>query len=131
MSQKSSYHEAFAALKNIYLEDSWVLGVFERSDRISFEMDFVLTEQHEKFSQPNSNEKYCYERGFMHLNDCSKITFEKKMQSSTDANGEKDFGNIDTFFETSGSIELNGDWGKLIGRCNHVTVEFASGHNPS
>lgn len=119
------YHDAFEALKYIYLEDSWVLGINQDEKSISFEVEFVLTKSHELYSEPKKNEQYCYKKGQLILSECSVISLKPSGHPpSTDANGEKDFGNIDTFTKQDGKVELSGDWGNLLAKCNEVLVNF-------
>jgi hypothetical protein len=39
-------YETISGLENVYLEDSWVLGVHESDASLSFDLEAVLTEQH-------------------------------------------------------------------------------------
>jgi hypothetical protein len=119
------YFEACEALENIYLEDSYVLSAFEKNDLVSFEMEFVLTEQHELYHPPKQNERYCYKRGWLKFLSCSSVNMQLSNQlPSTDANGDKDLGNIDTFEQVAEKFFLQGCWGSLQTKCKKVIVDF-------
>ena len=45
-------------LKDIYLEDSYVLKILESRNEIIFELDAVLTQNHPAYDFPKLDEKY-------------------------------------------------------------------------
>lgn len=132
MTSEQLYHEAFEELKNIYLEDSWVLDVKENKNSVSFEMEFVLTENHELYSVPKKNEQYCYKKGQLNISHYSSKYLQKSKQPpSIDANHEIDFGNIDVFTKNNEQIKLLGDWGQLLASSANVSVEIYPGEAQS
>ena len=58
----SDYAESVPALKDIYLEDSYVLAVHESPDELRFDLDAVLTETHPRWTKPQPDEQYAYLR---------------------------------------------------------------------
>ena len=119
----SNYFEG-KELSNIYLEDSFVLGIAESESAIVFDIEFVLTESHPQYCQPKIGEQYCYRKGKLKLTKISPINWKRKsITRSLDANGEADFGNIDEFRDIGGGIyELSGDWGDLVVALSRIEV---------
>lgn len=113
-------------LKNIYLEDSYVLGIQEEKYFIVFKMEFVLTEEHPSFSIPKNGEMYCYKRGNLVFSNIELRTWlEKTSNVNIDANNEEDLGNIDTLRFKNNSFYLEGDWGKLEIKGGILEVEMS------
>ncbi|GIU52347.1 hypothetical protein TUM4438_44850 [Shewanella sairae] len=99
-------------LKNIYLEDSYVIDIKETESGIIFDMEFVLKPAHSCYSEPLSNEQYCYKDGTIEFIGCSSINWiSRSKQVFTDRNKNVDHGNIDSFFRKGAVNHLEGDWG--------------------
>jgi len=104
-------------LDALYLEDSYVLGVREEATELRFELEAVLTEAHPKWSTPKSGEQYAYlpvDLVFPHPRRVEWI--ERTMKPISGPDGERDFGNIDSFVWRPGWFEMKGEWG-------HVRIE--------
>jgi hypothetical protein len=126
VTSKTPYYKAFDALKNIYLEDSWVLEIHDIEKSISFEMEFVLTKSHKFYDKPKKGEQYCYKRGQLILSGCAAKTLHlSDAEPSIDANGEKDLGNIYLFVKQNEQVELEGEWGRVIAKCDEVLVRYS------
>ena len=124
-SEAVPYHLCCKALENLYLEDSFVLDISKNDSSLRFDMEFVLTENHEFYHLPKENEQYCYRRGRLEFLSCSSTTLQLSNQlPSTDANGEKDIGNIHYFVSSNGGYFLEGDWGSLKVKCDKVSVTY-------
>ena len=107
-------YEQLPGLENVYLEDSWVLGVYESESSLSFDFDGVLTETHPRWQPPKPGEVHCYLR--MELTFPSVRAIEwlaRGTRPAVDATGEEDWGHIDTFEFDGDSYELSGDWGHV------------------
>lgn len=115
---------SIGVLKDIYLEDSYVLEIIEQLDKIVFKMDFVICESHPFYKVPKKNERYCYHLGEIVFSKLEKISWiEKNTKNySYDANNEKDLGNIDCFNYDSNTYNLEGSWGELQIKCNTIQV---------
>lgn len=99
-------------LRNIYLEDSYVIDIKETESCIIFYMVFVLKPAHSCYSEPLSNEQYCYKNGAIEFIDCSSINWiSRTKQAFIDRNKNVDQGNIDTFIRKGAINYLEGDWG--------------------
>ena len=120
-----NYYE-IPSLSNIYLEESYVLSVSERDGSLAFELEAVLTENHPKYKRPQEGEMYCYRKmSLLFLNVDSFEWADKKFMAYSDALGEFDYGNIDSFVSCGDGYELAGDWGRVFirGRAIEVIVE--------
>jgi hypothetical protein len=110
----SCYYE-WESFKNIYLEDSFVISIEESENFLSFTVEMVLTEQHDFFSAPNMDEQYCYKTGKIIFEELKFIDWVRRSKLNfTDANGHKDFGNIDFFILDKKGYRLTGDWGEVV-----------------
>ena len=108
-----------AGLENVYLEDSWVLGVHESDGSLSFDLEAVLTEGHPQWNQPKPGEVYCYRRLALIFPSVRGVEWiERGMRPATDATGEQDWGHIDTFVG-DGAATVVGDWGNVVSRLIH------------
>ncbi|PYE32811.1 hypothetical protein DFP83_105119 [Idiomarina fontislapidosi] len=120
-----NYYE-MTDLKNLYLEDSFVLSIDEFEGEIVFSMDFVLNENHPLYSEPSSEENYCYRKGKIKFTEPKVVRWIKRNENrTTDINGEVDFGNIDTFIKSDDEkYVLSGDWGKLEISPKDIIIEY-------
>ena len=125
MAQTDKYHELIECLRDIYLEDSFVLGLFEDQDSIEFELEAVLTEKHQSYHPPKPNEQHCYKKLVLRFGNCSNVNWiRKSLRPSTDANGEIDYGNIDRFSVEKDQLHLSGDWGEVRLQCSDVSLRY-------
>lgn len=110
----SKYYE-WDNFKDIYLEDSFVLGIEESENQVSFTVEMVLTEEHPMYSPPHNGEQYCYKKGKIIFQELKAVKWlNRNMQPFTDANNSEDYGNIDSFQSSSEGYHLSGDWGEVI-----------------
>ncbi len=110
-------------LKNIYLEDSFVLNITEKNDEIRYEVEFVLTENHPLYSTPSEAEQYCYKKGNLLFKGVSSVVWDDRSNKNfVDKNDEIDYGNIDCFSFSGESFKLSGDWGVVNFKANSVAV---------
>lgn len=108
------------ALHSIYLEDSFVLGIKERDDGISFRLDAVLTADHPRYHEPKPGEQYCYAGIVLAFGNASGVEWlERSEHVFTDPDGEQDLGNIDVLRWEDDLYDIAGDWG-------HVHVRTAT-----
>ena len=124
-----TYHEVFASLANVILEDSWVLNVAASLTQLTFVLDVVLTQSHPDYSPPQSGKARCYRRGTLTVeSDAAVFLHWSLLPPATDGSGELDYGNIDTFCPVSDLgdevWELSGSWGEAVARKPRVRVEL-------
>jgi hypothetical protein len=110
-------------LEQVYLEDSWVLGVETYESHLCFLLDAVLLPGNPKFySPPKPDEQHAYARlrwclyGEVYWNEGPNLD-----HPATDASGERDFGNIDTRWGEGDSQYVEGSWGSVV--IHHATQQ--------
>ena len=119
----SDYSESVPALKDIYLEDSFVLAIHENGDEFRFDLEAVLTEDHPQWTPPNPDEQYAYRRIGLVFERPRRVEWIRKtMRPNRDATGEVDYGNIDSLKWDGTAYELTGDWGQVRVEADPPTV---------
>ena len=109
----SNYYD-WEGFADIYLEDSFVLGIDESSSEVSFIVEAVLTEGHPLYTPPESDEQYCYKKGKIVFQGLKCVKWISRNETSfTDVSGKEDYGNIDVFQLTNDQYLMSGDWGEL------------------
>ncbi len=114
-----------SGLENLYLEDSFVLSVDGSEKEVCFRVEFVLTENHPKYSPPNPGEQYCYRLGeicFSGIRKVKKCNVKKILDKG--AGQIHDLGNIDVFLWRGDRYFLSGDWGELDIEAEIVKASF-------
>lgn len=112
MASTIPYHK-LPGLETLYLEDSYVLSIDEAADTFTIFLDCVLTEKDPDYHLPKAREHHCYRKLNLTFAPTREVIWLRKdFQWSTDASGEEDLGNIDTFEKhEDGIYELSGGWG--------------------
>lgn len=118
--------EASDELTHIYLPDSWVLSVETSESSVCFVLDAVLEEDHPRFYwPPKPGEQHAYARvrwclhGEVWWNEGPNLD-----RPATDASGEKDYGNIDSWFCEGNVDHLEGSWGTVAVRDARHAIEY-------
>ncbi len=121
---KHHYYE-LAGFQNVYLEDSFVFEIHESVSKFVLHMEVVLNEQHPFYTSPKSSEQYCYKKAAIIFTDVETVEWEEKnFKRYPDANGEYDYGNIDTFYLVDGYYYLAGDWGRVKIKATGINLNF-------
>lgn len=116
-----------AGLDQLYLEDSYVLGIEEEAGTVRFQMEFVLREGHPAFQPPGPDQQYCYRRGELTFVGANDIVWQERREVvSWDARGEHDLGNIDALYLENGWYRAEGDWGSIKLHADRVEVNILS-----
>jgi hypothetical protein len=124
MNAVRSYHQ-LAGLENLYLEDSYVLGLRELESSIEFDILAVLTKAHPLYSPPGELEQHCYRRACLVFRNAYSVEWvTHSFAPIKDGAGEIDYGNIDTFTEDNGAYFLSGEWGKVAIRADPPLIEY-------
>lgn len=127
MSERSEYSE-WAALREFYLEDSYVLEIVESSSELLFRMELVLREGHPGYHSPRDGEQYCYEAGELKFRGTRDVRWiERNEVLSFDATGKSDLGNIDQLYIEGGRYTAAGDWGRVSFVADSVAVNLQAG----
>ena len=101
-------------LENVYLEDSWVLGIAETDDSLSFTLEAVLTPEHARYIAPPPNLQHCYVDAVLTFAGATEIRWLRRSDKvAVDATGEADHGNIDALVCDGDHFALEGDWGQV------------------
>ena len=112
-------------LEQIYFEDSYVIRIIEKKERLIFILDAVLKEGHTLYQPPKPDEKYCYRKAALIFPVLKWIAWrEKKFIPYTDADSEIDYGNIDVFYSEDSTYHIEGDWGIVELRSETPTIWF-------
>ncbi|MDX6261456.1 MAG: hypothetical protein QOH84_3144 [Kribbellaceae bacterium] len=100
--------------ENVYLEESYVLGVEAQPGVVRFELEVVLTPQHPEYTAPPPGTFECYVRGTLEFGGVTELEWvEQGSPAATDASGEVDYGHIDSMSWDGRAFELDGDWGSM------------------
>jgi hypothetical protein len=122
--ERVEYH-TMPALKDIYLEDSYVLGIVESHTELRFLLDIVLTEEHSDYQPPMNEEQYCFRMGELIFKDIDTIRWIRRtIQAFQDADSQIDYGNIDVLYYEDGMYHVEGDWGAVEIAAGSVIVHM-------
>ena len=110
------------------LSNSYVLSWDCSQNEVRFEVEFVLTSEHSDYIPPKPGEWACYRAGRLHFREVESLSGlleMSKVKPSTDAAGERDFGNIDALIEERlGHYRIEGDFGEVSMKSVEPEVEF-------
>lgn len=110
----TSDYTNYSELSGLYLEDSFVLEMSQTPGEVRFTLDAVLTRQHPAYRDALPGEQYCYARGHLIFAAVTEVHWcSRSGKWYTDAAGEVDLGNIDSFTNIGGEFALEGDWGEI------------------
>ena len=99
-------------LGDLLLEESYVLGITASPGKVTFDLD--LTPGHAEYVSPKPSEQFCVRRGLLVFNGVTRLLWSHSGNPpATDASGEADYGQIDSFeWDDSGAL-LEGSWGRM------------------
>jgi hypothetical protein len=112
-----------AILADFLLEDSFVLQITAEPREVRFSLDIVLVPSHPEYHPPEPGEHHCYRRATLTFFLVSELSWrDQTVGPSSDASGELDYGNIDTFEWSGDSYHLTGDWGTMVVRAESIKL---------
>lgn len=115
------HYSEISSLRNVFLEDSFVLDIHEYPDRLVFDLDAVLAETHPAFEPPAAGSRYCFRLSTLSFMQIMSVEWISRTSIQfSDASGERDFGNIDSFSLEGDVSKLTGDWGVVVIKCQLV-----------
>lgn len=118
-------YSSIPGLENLYLEDSWVLGITARPGVLELDVDLVLREPHPWYEPPKAGEQYCHRRGVVRFDGVSSLRWEGQGSvPAVDLTGEQDYGSVDSLWTTDGSYVVEGDFGRIAVASAPPSVEF-------
>ena len=101
-------------LRDVYLEDSWVLSIVVDPIQVRLDLDLVLRESHRLYQEPAPDEQYCYKRASLVFVDVGSVVWgDRGAPHAEDATGTSDYGNIDLLERDDGVYRLQGEWGSM------------------
>lgn len=116
-----------SAVQGILLSESYVLDVRAQPSRVTFLMEFALTEGHPLFQTPPQDSYMCYRSGTLTLNGVSRLMWtDQGAPPAYDANDERDYGTIDSWNESTGALTIYGDFGRIEASFRGATATFRS-----
>ncbi|MEV8565608.1 hypothetical protein AB0436_08525 [Streptomyces sp. NPDC051322] len=99
--------------ENVYLEDSFVLGITASPARLALELDLVLTPGHPAYTTPVPGEQHCYVKATIEFLNVRRLEWtEQGTPPAVDASGSVDYGGVDALHWNGAAFHLEGDWGK-------------------
>lgn len=122
-----AYYE-LQGLEQVYLEDSFVLGVEILPGTVKVQLDVVLSEGHPSYVAPAADEQYCYRKGVLRLDEVCEVTWRMPAgPPAVDASGATDYGGIDSY-EVKGSVHrIMGEIGELTVTCGRYVLHLDEG----
>lgn len=115
--------------QNLYLEDSFVIGIQQTETDIIFNCDFVILENHKLYSTPKTGEQYCYLKGCIRFSHITQVDWIKRDETVFSNNCyDNDYGNIDIFYVDDEKYYMQGDWGEVIIHTKTVELEVDNGY---
>jgi hypothetical protein len=122
-----TYDKAVSSLKDVYLEDSYVLDITATEDLVRFTLDLVLTPSHPEYREPGPNEQYCYRRAQVVIEGATSVRWVRRtMHPFRDATGELDYGSVDSWCVNGDVSRIAGEWGELEVSGGHVRLALKS-----
>jgi hypothetical protein len=107
-------YAAISDLRDVVLEESYILDVVARPGTLELRGDFVLGLQHPRYHRPPSSETDCFIRGVLSFRNVRRLVWEGQgVPPATDATGEIDYGHIDDMQWDGDDFRLEGDWGRI------------------
>jgi hypothetical protein len=107
-------YTSLRGFENVYLEDSFVLGIDASPGAVDFDVDLVLTPGHPSYTPPPPDQQHCYRRGHIRFGQVRSLTWSCQGRvPAHDASGEIDYGAIDAFSAAASTFTLEGDWGRM------------------
>jgi len=103
----------FPGFENIYLEDSYVLGIKAQGSVVEILIEAVLTENHPLYTPPLPGEQYCYRKMTIKFPQPQQYTLVNKMRAISGIDGSIDYGNIEEFSRNDKEYYLRGEWGEI------------------
>ncbi|MCC2334862.1 hypothetical protein [Cellulomonas wangsupingiae] len=117
------------ALSDLYLEDSWILDIVARPGLLEFAVEFVLRDSHPLYQPPMQGERHSYRPGALRFLDVRSLswTHQGEISPATDATGERDYGSIDSWEQSTDTHTLIGDFGHIVVVASAPLVEYQDG----
>ena len=121
-----TYYDSIGDLHDVYLEDSFVLGIHEGDDVLFFDLDVVLTDDHPLYRPPPEDIRYCYRTARLSFSGNLQVTWVERNFHARNVteDGHVDLGEIDGFDCGPDGYYLDGEWGAVKIICDRVRLLF-------
>ena len=122
---KKPYFEAIPALRDVDLENSWLIDFTESATSIRMTIEAVLSKRHPLYHPPVDGEALCYRDAVLVFDGITSTAWSNKVfAKNTGPGGEVDYGNIDSFYQDEDGWCIGGEWGRLRVACETVTFRL-------
>lgn len=114
--------------RGIDLNDSFVLGWKQEPAQVVFEIEASVWPESQFYRTPKPDEYTCYRKAKLMFQGCSSILGLRSMsdtKSTVDPDGTKDYGNIDSLYQTGAVFRVYGDFGEVEIQGGSLTLEFS------
>lgn len=106
--------------KGIDLNDSFVLGWEQSTDKLEFSLEASIWPQSTYYITPKQNEHTCYRKATLTFSSIDEVNGLRSMESvkpTIDPDGTSDYGNIDSLIQNSNGYSIVGEFGsvKILG----------------
>jgi len=102
--------------KGIDLNDSFVMSWHLGANELIFMIEASIWSESQYYENSNNDEYTCYKPAilkFINLKEINGLIEMSQVTASTDATGEKDYGNIENLQKTNEGFLLEGDFGSV------------------
>jgi len=111
-------------LAEVYLEDSFVLGLDAGPNTVTMRIELVLREGHPLYRPPIAGEQYCYATARFLYSDVKSLTWRMPTgPPATDATGEADYGGLEQYTINDDCHHFVGEIGEVDINCGGFTVD--------
>jgi hypothetical protein len=103
--------------KGIDLNDSFVLNWTSKNNFIVFDLEASIWPESSYYLKPKENEFTCYRKATLTFTDVTKfkgLLNKESVKPSTDLDGTKDYGEIESLSKTNSGFNIVGDFGNVI-----------------
>ena len=103
--------------KGIDLNDSFVLSWQRGTNEITFELEASIWPESKYYEKPKTNEHTCYKPAilsFKNIKELNGLLEINQVKPATDAEGEKDYGNIDNLEKNNKGFLAEGEFGSVL-----------------
>lgn len=119
------HYSELPGLDQVYLEDSFVLGVAVAPGLVDVLLDVVLREGHPAYKRPDGGEQYCFRRGTLRFYDVTEVQWRMPAgRPALDASGDTDYGGLDEFVLDRATRRLVGEIGEIAIVCGGQTLNL-------
>ncbi len=109
--------EEMEEFKGVDLFDSFIESWELKDNQLVFNFDASIWPGSDSYEKPKKNEYTCYKKAKLEFSGFNSINGLKPMAeatTSTDATGEKDYGEFEYFAKTKNGFEIHGEFGQVI-----------------